>query len=440
MRRVNGVRAVLLAGVTAVLAVVGTTPAVADPPDTPPPTTTTTAPTGTPTPSTPAPTPSTSTSSSPTASTPASRGIPATFTGRLEQLRQDATALQTDLATTTATAVTAITTYTATTQQVQAAVDAAAVAAQQLVDATTELDAARRKVQLVVRDSYVEQVPRAGTALLLTSDVTDIDFTVAALGYLNDRGASVYADFAGLKAKAAASSVAQQTALERAKTLQTTADTQRATALTALGEVQTHRASFAAAVTRLRDDAAKAAGGAPLSPSDSAAYAAFLAEVTALEAGVAAAGAGTTYVDGGPGLTPLPGTAWVKPILSYHQSSGYGVRDGGFHHGVDLAAPSGTPIYAVGAGTVVAAGPANGFGNWVVVDHHDGSFSIYGHSRVLATVVGAQVAPGTLIAYVGNEGESSGYHLHFEVRLGSYANATSSTDPVLWLAQRGVSL
>ncbi|MCW2602770.1 MAG: hypothetical protein JWN61_905, partial [Pseudonocardiales bacterium] len=70
--------------------------------------------------------------------------------------------------------------------------------------------------------------------------------------------------------------------------------------------------------------------------------------------------------------------------------------------GDDLAAPL-TPITATGAGSVVAAGPASGFGNWIVIDHGNGAFTVYGHMRTLTVSVGQTVSPGQLIAYVGSE-------------------------------------
>ena len=127
-------------------------------------------------------------------------------------------------------------------------------------------------------------------------------------------------------------------------------------------------------------------------------------------------------------------------MRDYTLSSCYCARWGTFHHGVDLAGPLGEPIYAVGPGTVVASGPAQGFGNWVVIDHHDGTFSIYGHMRVLVARVGQNVTAGVLIAYEGQEGQSTGPHLHFEVRVGSFHGPQNSTDPIVWLRQRGVTL
>ena len=443
MRRRSGVRSTVLVATAAVLAVLTPASAIAAPSSPPAsPTVTgsaTRTPTSTPT-STPSGTPTGTTSATPSATTPATKGIPATFTARLAELRAQATALQTGLKAKQLAATTAIALYTATTKKVQQALGTASAAQAALATANDELDAARTQVQDLARSTYIEGTPHTATALLLTSDPADLDFTVAALGYLADQGNAVFDRFTALEATATTYAANQQNSLASAKSLQTTADTQRSAALTALADVQTQQAAFVTAVTTLRNDAAKAAAAGPMSPADTAAYGAFLAELNALGAGITSTASGTTYVSGGPGITPLPGTSWVKPLLKYTISSCYCARWGTFHHGVDLAAPSGTPIYAVGAGTVVAAGPAQGFGNWVVVDHHDGSFSVYGHMRVLATVVGTQVRPGTLIAYVGDEGESTGFHLHFEVRIGSYASAADSTDPTIWLAQRGVRL
>lgn len=117
-------------------------------------------------------------------------------------------------------------------------------------------------------------------------------------------------------------------------------------------------------------------------------------------------------------------------------SSCYCTRWGSFHTGVDIAAPLGTPIVAAAAGRVVEAGPAQGFGNWVVVQHPDGTYSVYGHMRTYEVETGQDVVAGQLIAQVGNEGISTGPHLHFEVRAGS-SNGTSE-DPLAWLRDHGV--
>ncbi|HEX7064445.1 MAG TPA: peptidoglycan DD-metalloendopeptidase family protein [Bacillales bacterium] len=109
------------------------------------------------------------------------------------------------------------------------------------------------------------------------------------------------------------------------------------------------------------------------------------------------------------------------PAGSYYISSGYGMRSSGFHDGIDFAAPVGTPIYAVASGTVLYAGAASGFGNWVVIYHDSGLITVYGHMYDNAIYVhqGQHVSQGQTIAAVGSNGHSTGNHLHFEVDRGN---------------------
>ena len=126
------------------------------------------------------------------------------------------------------------------------------------------------------------------------------------------------------------------------------------------------------------------------------------------------------------------------PPTTGRVTSCYGARWGTTHYGVDIAAPIGTPIYAPQAGRVLQAGPASGFGLAVYVQHADGSITVYGHINAYFVSAGQQVAAGQQIAEVGNKGQSTGPHLHFEVHTGGlYQNRV---DPVPWLAARGVSL
>lgn len=119
-------------------------------------------------------------------------------------------------------------------------------------------------------------------------------------------------------------------------------------------------------------------------------------------------------------------------------TSCYGARWGTTHNGVDIAAPIGTPIFAPEGGVVVQAGPANGFGLMVAIQHADGSLTLYGHINSYAVTAGQVVSAGQQIAEVGNRGQSTGPHLHVEVHTGGlYANRV---DPTPWLAARGISL
>ena len=96
-------------------------------------------------------------------------------------------------------------------------------------------------------------------------------------------------------------------------------------------------------------------------------------------------------------------------------SSGFGGRWGRSHNGIDIAAPIGTPIHAPLPGEVIASGPASGFGMWVRVRHDDGTVTTYGHVNRSLVRVGEQVTAGEEIAEVGNRGQSTGPHLHFEI-------------------------
>ncbi|KJK43137.1 hypothetical protein UK23_34415 [Lentzea aerocolonigenes] len=117
-------------------------------------------------------------------------------------------------------------------------------------------------------------------------------------------------------------------------------------------------------------------------------------------------------------------------------TSGFGARWGTSHMGVDIANAIGTPIVAAMDGTVIEAGPASGFGLWVRIQHEDGTITVYGHMNTIDVPQGAKVKAGQQIATIGNRGQSTGPHLHFEVWIGG----SQKINPVGWLADRGVSL
>ena len=158
----------------------------------------------------------------------------------------------------------------------------------------------------------------------------------------------------------------------------------------------------------------------------------YLAEVEALAADSAAlaaairdaqagSGAGTT----GSGAPSASGFIWpVNGVVV----SGFGMRWGRMHEGIDISASSGTPIWAAAAGTVIWSGWRGGYGNCVVVDHGNGLATLYAHGSALLVGVGEHVSQGQTVALVGSTGNSSGPHLHFEVRVNGVA-----VDPLLYL-------
>ncbi|MFJ3856049.1 peptidoglycan DD-metalloendopeptidase family protein [Streptomyces sp. NPDC090085] len=110
----------------------------------------------------------------------------------------------------------------------------------------------------------------------------------------------------------------------------------------------------------------------------------------------------------------------------------------GYHTGVDFIAAMGTTVKAVGAGTVVSAGWSGSYGNEVVIRHADGKYSQYAHLSQLSVSSGQSVTAGQSIGLSGSTGNSTGPHLHFEIRTGpSYG---SDIDPIAYLRSKGASL
>jgi murein DD-endopeptidase MepM/ murein hydrolase activator NlpD len=129
---------------------------------------------------------------------------------------------------------------------------------------------------------------------------------------------------------------------------------------------------------------------------------------------------------------------WTDPVPGSEMTSCFCTRWGKFHDGIDLAAPLGTPIHAAGAGTVVKVGPMAGYGIAIFIRHSNGDVSFYGHMAKVYVKLGQKVTTGEVIAPVGNEGFSTGPHLHFSVYRGGVGGP--ATDPKPWLAARGVKV
>ncbi|MCW2973891.1 MAG: Peptidase, family [Thermoleophilia bacterium] len=126
--------------------------------------------------------------------------------------------------------------------------------------------------------------------------------------------------------------------------------------------------------------------------------------------------------------TPVAGSGKLAWPVSAPITSRFGQRWGRLHAGLDLGASSGTRIGSAGAGRVVYAGWMSGYGNCVMVDHGGGIVTLYGHQSRIATKVGATVTRGQTLGYVGSTGNSTGPHLHFEVRVNG-----SPKDPIRYL-------
>ena len=127
------------------------------------------------------------------------------------------------------------------------------------------------------------------------------------------------------------------------------------------------------------------------------------------------------------------GTYYISSYFGMRIHPVTGVAKG--HNGVDFAASLGTPIYAIDSGTVLFAGPASGYGHWVVIDHNNGFYSIYGHmyANGIYVMPGQTVTKGQKLAVVGSDGTSTGSHLHLSLSNGFNGSTFSYVDPMTYL-------
>ena len=156
----------------------------------------------------------------------------------------------------------------------------------------------------------------------------------------------------------------------------------------------------------------------------------YLREVEALAAQSAALAATIreAQTDAGSSGTGQPSAAGFIWPCDGVVVSGFGMRWGRMHEGIDIGCAYGTPNRAAAAGTVIYSGWLGGYGNLVVVDHGNGLSTAYAHASSLLVGVGQSVSQGETVSLVGSTGNSSGPHLHFEVRVNGQA-----VDPLLYL-------
>jgi murein DD-endopeptidase MepM/ murein hydrolase activator NlpD len=136
-----------------------------------------------------------------------------------------------------------------------------------------------------------------------------------------------------------------------------------------------------------------------------------------IQAQLEAAQASTTTSDPMPaGPIQSAGGGWIWPVDGT-LTSPFGYRWGRLHAGIDIAVPEGTPLRAAKSGTVAIAAYTGGYGNYTCVDHGGGISSCFAHQSGFAASAGDSVAQGDVIGYSGNTGNSTGPHLHFEIRV-----------------------
>ena len=271
-----------------------------------------------------------------------------------------------------------------------------------------------------VRAIYIEESPDVLSFLVSASSFDDLIDDYEFLSRIGAQDGRIARQVAAARQKAAVERLA-------------TANTRRFTAA-AVSVISARTGEARAARDRLAANRDTLAGARELKQSavvsSRETREEYLSEVEALAAQSAAlaaairdsqTGAGST----GTGAPSAAGLIWpVDGVVV----SGFGMRWGRMHEGIDIAASFGTPIRAAAAGIVIHAGWLGGYGNLVVLDHGNGLATAYAHASSILVGVGQQVSQGETVSLVGSTGNSSGPHLHFEVRINGVA-----VDPLLYL-------
>jgi len=125
---------------------------------------------------------------------------------------------------------------------------------------------------------------------------------------------------------------------------------------------------------------------------------------------------------------------FLWPVQQGVVSSGFGIRNGAMHSGVDIAAPVGTPVLAADGGLVIFSGTLHGYGNTVIIRHDDEYATVYGHNARNLVSEGARVTRGQEIGEIGRSGRTTGANLHFEVRRDNIAE-----NPLAYLPEPATS-
>jgi len=271
-----------------------------------------------------------------------------------------------------------------------------------------------------VRTAYMDEPPDMLSFLVSASSFDDLVDNVDFLDRIGRQDQRVAADVDRVRRNAAA---------ERAATIRT-----RRMQAAAVSVIGAHADAARAARDRLAADRDRLVTVESIKQSALAdtreTRAEYVGEVESLAAESAAlaariraaqAGAGST----GTGQPSAAGFVWPCEGVVV---SGFGVRWGRMHEGIDIACAYGAPVHAAAAGTVIYAGWMQGYGNLVVLDHGNGISTAYAHASAILVSVGQSVGQGEEVSLVGATGHATGPHLHFEVRVNGVA-----VDPLLYL-------
>jgi murein DD-endopeptidase MepM/ murein hydrolase activator NlpD len=283
-----------------------------------------------------------------------------------------------------------------------------------------EYDKAIAILDARVRAAYIDEPPDLLAFLVSASSFNEVVDNVELLTRIGRQDQRIARQVARARAR---------TAAERLATIET--KRLQAAALSAIAE---RTADARAARDRLAAERDRLATVSSLKQSALAGTretrAEFVQEAESLAAQSAALAAtirGAQQQAGSTGSGRPSSAAFIWPCDGV-VTSGFGMRWGRMHEGIDIGCAYGTPNRAAAAGTVIYAGWMSGYGNLVVIDHGNGLSTAYAHASSLAVSVGQSAAQGQTVSYVGSTGHSTGPHLHFEVRVNGVA-----VDPLQYL-------
>lgn len=263
-----------------------------------------------------------------------------------------------------------------------------------------------------VRAAYIDGPPDVVSFLVSASSFDEVIDSVELLSRIGAQDRRV-ADQVESARKAAAA--------QRLDTIET-----RRLQAAAVAEISTRTAEARVAQDRLTEERDRLAAGQSLAESALAdtreSREDYLQEVEALEAQSAALAARIkgAQTDAGSTGTAQASSGFIWPCDGV-VTSGFGMRWGRMHEGIDIGCAYGTPVRAAAAGTVIYAGWFGGYGNLVVLDHGNGLSTAYAHASSILVSADQSVAQGQTVSLVGSTGHSTGPHLHFEVRVNGQA-------------------
>ena len=341
------------------------------------------------------------------------------------------------------------TAYLAAEEERQLADAAAAAAARELQVAVDAVGASQSRIRDFSRDSYMNGSQLTSELALLDVDgPAELVQKAAMLQYVADHQLDVLGQLEAAQVRQAEAEAAARAARdekaaaeERAAAAKVEADAQVAARTAAFAALSAQKATYDqqlqdAQVRLLELQGARNAYEQWQAQKRAEEEAA--AEAQRRADAEAAAAASRAVAASGTRSTTASSAGYVRPT-SGTITSCFGARWGVTHFGVDIAAPIGTPIYAATSGVVQRAGSATGFGLAVYIRGDDGAITVYGHVNEVYVSAGERVSAGEQIAEVGNRGQSTGPHLHFEVHPGG-GMYSGQVNPVPWLRSRGVPM